>query len=171
MNKKKYFSKIYDQFVDKIYRFIFLRVNSEEIAKDLTSETFTKVWHAFQNSEIKNLKAFLYKTARNLTTDFYREKAKISHASLENLPPIADPKRNPQEKVIFEEKMEKIRKSLNNLREDYRQVIILRYIDGLSIKEISEIMERSPGAVRVLIHRALESLKRECNKKEGFSSS
>jgi RNA polymerase sigma-70 factor (ECF subfamily) len=165
MNKKKEFSKIYDRFSERIFRFIFLKVSSEETAKDLTSETFLKVWKAFQSSKIENPKAFLYKTARNLIADFYREKEKINPNSLESLPPTPDPRQNPLEKIIFDEKVKLVQKALSNLKEDYQTAIILRYIDRLSLKEISEILEKSPQATRVLIHRALLSLKKECNKK------
>jgi len=171
MNKEKEFSKIYDKLFQRIYRFIFLKVSSEEVAKDLTSETFLKVWKIFQKSEIENPKAFLYKTARNLVTDFYREKEKINPHSLESLPHPPDPKKNPLEKIIFDEKIKIIQKALSHLKEDYQNAIILRYIEGASLKEISEILEKSPSATRVLIHRALLALKKECNKIENFPSS
>ena len=48
-NLRKIFSKIYDRYIDKIYRFIFFKVNSQEIAQDLTSETFLKTWESFKN--------------------------------------------------------------------------------------------------------------------------
>jgi RNA polymerase sigma-70 factor (ECF subfamily) len=171
MNKKKFFSKIYDKFVNSIFRFIFLKVSSKEVAQDLTSETFLKVWQKFQNSEIENLKAFLYKTARNLVIDFYREKGKLNPTSLESLPNLPDPRANLEEKIILDEKIQLVKKALSNLKEDYQEAIILRYVDGLSLKEISEILEKSPSATRVLIHRALLALKKECNKIQGFSSS
>ena len=171
MGKKKEFSKIYDKFVEKIFRFIFLKVNSKEVAEDLTSETFLKTWQAFKESKIENPKAFLYKTARNLIVDFYRKKEKENFASLDSLGQLSDPKQDLQEKVFFDSKVEMIRKALLNLKEDYQKAIILRYVDGLSIKEVSQIMEKSEDATRVLIHRALEALKKECNKIEKISSS
>jgi len=171
VDKRKEFSKIYDKFLNSIFRFIFLKVNSEEVAKDLTSETFLRVWEKFKNSEIENPRAFLFKTARNLITDFYREKAKINSASLESLPNLPDPRQNLEEKIVFDERVKLVKKALANLKEEYQEAIILRYIDGLSLKEISEILEKSPSATRVLIHRAILALKKECNKIQGFSSS
>jgi len=171
MDKRKQFSKIYDKFVNSIFRFIFIKVNSIEVAKDLTSETFLRVWEKFQNSKIGNPKAFLYRTARNLVTDFYREKAKINKTYLESLPHLPDPRSNLEEKIILNEKVRLVKNALSNLKEDYQEAIILRYIDGLSFKEISEILEKSPSATRVLVHRALLALKKECNKIDGFSSS
>ncbi len=58
---RKIFSKIYDQYINKIYRFVFLKVSSQEIAEDLTSETFLKTWESFKNgTRIENPQAFLF---------------------------------------------------------------------------------------------------------------
>jgi RNA polymerase sigma-70 factor (ECF subfamily) len=84
-NPRKEFSKLYDKYIAKIYRFIYLKVNSEEIAQDLCSETFLKGWQAFKNSQnkIENPSAFLYRIARNLVTDYYREKGRTQVVSAE----------------------------------------------------------------------------------------
>src|SRR3989344_7851579 len=88
---KETFSKIYDQWVGKIYRFVFLKVNSEAMAQDITSETFTRCWECFKNGDtINNPSAFLYQIARNLVVDFYRQKGKTQIVSVENTL-LADP--------------------------------------------------------------------------------
>jgi len=100
-NLRKIFSKIYDRYIDKIYRFIFFKVNSQEIAQDLTSETFLKGWESFKNgTKIENPQAYLYKTARNLVIDFYREKGKVQIVSADN-PLIPDPAPNLEEKAML----------------------------------------------------------------------
>jgi RNA polymerase sigma-70 factor (ECF subfamily) len=167
MNKKReIFSNIYDQYIDKIYRFIFLKVNSQEIAQDLTSETFLRGWKAFQKSQtpnpgemkIENMQAFLYQIARNLVTDFYREKGKTQIVSAENLR-IVDPKANLEKKAEFSSDFEQIKANLANLREDYQEVIILHYLNDLSIKEIAETLHKPEGTIRVMIHRGLKELR------------
>ena len=159
-NLKKIFSKIYDQYIDKIYRFVFFKVNSKDIAEDLTSEIFLRVWKRFKNQEqkIENIQAFLYKTARNLITDYYREKGKLRIVSAEN-PGITDPRENLEEKAILASDIEKVREALSTLKDDYQNVIIWYYLDDLSISEISDLLGRTETATRVLIHRALKSLK------------
>jgi len=159
-NLKKIFSKIYDQYIDKIYRFVFFKVNSKDIAEDLTSEIFLRVWKRFKNQEqkIENIQAFLYKTARNLITDYYREKGKVRIVSAEN-PGITDPRENLEEKAILASDIEKVREALSTLKDDYQNVIIWYYLDDLSISEISDLLGRTETATRVLIHRALKSLK------------
>ena len=158
-NLRKIFSKIYDRYIDKIYRFIFFKVNSQEIAQDLTSETFLKGWESFKNgNKIENPQAYLYKTARNLVIDFYREKGKVQIVSADN-PLIPDPAPNLEEKAMLSSELGQIRQALTELNDDYQNVIIWYYLDDLSISEISQMLGRTDDATRVLLHRALKTLK------------
>ncbi len=178
---KKIFSKIYDQHIDKIYRFVFLKVNSQEVAEDLTSETFLKGWEAYnreqdapyierrtarykqaQNpeSKIQNPQAFLYQIARNLVTDYYREKGKAQVVSAE-FNPIIDPRSDLEEKTMLNSDLDTVKAALSNLKEDYQNVIIWHYLDDLPIQEVAKMLDRTEETTRVLLHRALKSLKNE----------
>ena len=169
-NSRKKFSKIYDQYVDKIYRFVFLKVSSEEIAQDLTSETFLKCWEVFKRTEnptsneqkIENPQAFLYQIARNLVTDHYREKGKYQVVSAE-ISPITDPRTNLEERVILNSDLEIIHKHLSCLKDDYQNAIVWYYLDDLPICEVAKLLDKSEEATRVLIHRALKSLREKVN--------
>ena len=162
-NPKKQFSELYNKYVDKIYRFIFLKVSSQEIAQDLTSETFLRGWQAFRNPrDIENPPAFLYKIARNLVIDHYREKEQKGTISTEELR-IIDPRSNLEEKAILTSDLSTIQAALSKLREDYQTVIIWRYLDELSIPEIAKILEKPEGTVRVTLHRALKTLRTQLN--------
>lgn len=161
---KKIFSQIYDQYVDKIYRFIFLKVSSQEIAEDLCSETFLKSWQVFRqnNQEIENPQAFLYKIAKNLVIDHYREKGKAQFVSADCVP-IDDPENDLEKKSLAQSDMETVRTALVDLKDDYQEVIILHYINDLSIPEVAKAMNKTEGAVRVQLHRALKVLKNRIN--------
>ena len=165
MDKEEIFSQIYDQYIEKIYRFVFLKVNSQEIAEDITSETFLRGWKAFQNprTKIENISAFLYQIARNLVNDFYRQKQKFKIVTIENVT-IPDLENNPTEKAHLATDIEFVRKALTNLKDDYQDVIIWHYLDELSIPEIAEILNKSENAVRTLLSRGLNSLKKELAK-------
>jgi RNA polymerase sigma-70 factor (ECF subfamily) len=167
MNIKKEFSKIYDKYIDKIYRFVFLKVNSPEVAEDLTSETFLRGWMAYKQREtsnkqqatkIENPPAFLYQIARNLVVDYYREKGKAQIVSALDYR-IIDPRINLEERANLNSDFEQVRHALVNLKEDYQDVIIYRYLDELSVPEIAKILEKSEGTVRVTLHRALKTLR------------
>lgn len=159
-NLRENFSKIYDKYVDKIYRFVFVKVNSQEIAQDLTSETFLRGWKSFQdqNKKIENHSAFLYQIARNLVVDYYRQKGKNSVISTENLP-ITDPRTNLEEGAIFASDLDVIKANLAGLKDEYQTVVIWHYLDDLSVPEIAKMLNKSEEGVRVTLHRALKALR------------
>jgi len=157
---RKDFSEIYDKYIEKIYRFIFLKVNSQDIAEDLTSETFLRVFESFKTNNIENPQAFLYRVARNLVTDHYREKGRTQIVSADYVS-VVDPEENLEKKAILNSDMEQVRFALNSLKEDYQNVIVWYYLDDLPIVEVARMLDRSEEATRVLLHRALKALKNE----------
>jgi len=162
---RKTFSQIYDKYINKIYRFVFLKVNSQEIAEDLTSEAFSKTWVVFKENqdEIKNVRAFLYKTANNLIIDHYREKGRDRTISVENLS-VIDPRQDLEKHVLLNSDMNNVRQALVHLKEDYQNVILWHYLDDLPMPEVSELLNRSEQATRVLLYRALKALKQKIEK-------
>lgn len=166
-NQKKEFGKIYDKYIEKIYRFVFLKVSSQEVAEDLTSETFLRGWESFKNgTAIENPQAFLYQIARNLVTDHYREKGRVQLVSVDSTP-IIDHNSKVEENAFLSSDMEVVRRSLAGLKEDYQNVIIWHYLDDLPIQAVAKMLNRSEEATRVLLHRALGSLReRMTNKTE-----
>ena len=166
MSKQEEFGKIYDDYIEKIYRFIFLKVSSQEVAQDLASETFLRTWEKFKddkNSPIENPQAFLYRTARNLVVDHYREKSKFQVVQVE-ITPIPDPAGDLEEKAILTSEINTVKSVLTELSDDYQNVIIWHYLDDLPIPEVAKLLDRTDEATRVLLHRALKSLKGKCNK-------
>ena len=170
--KRKIFGKLYDKYVERIYRFIFLKVNSQEMAEDLTSETFLKGWEAFNKPQfsnpgiqIKNPQAFLYKIAKNLIIDYYRQKDRFKIISTENAEfiPDSDTPFNLEQKMDVNLDMFRVRTALSHLKDDYQEVIIWHYLNELSISEIAKILEKPEGTVRVTLSRALEKLREELN--------
>jgi len=171
-NLRKMFSKIYDQHIGKIYRFIFLKVNSQEIAQDLTSETFLRGWETFKvkNEEIENIQAFLYRIARNLVTDYYREKGRTQIVSAEFVP-VVDPQPGLEEGAMLRSDLEIIRGALVSLKEEYQDVITWHYLEDLSIPEVAKMLDKTEETTRVTLHRALNALKNELKRiKDNYDS-
>lgn len=165
-NYRKEFGKIYDQCVNKIYRFVFLKVNSEEIAQDLCSETFLKGWESYKNNpNIENPSAFLYRIARNLVIDYYRQKGRTQFVSSE-ITPLADPNPGIEERAIFDSDLNQVKIVLADLKEDYQNVIIWHYLDDLPMPEVAKMMNKSEDTARVTLHRALKALKDEINRSQ-----
>ncbi len=169
------FGELYDIYVDQIYRFIYFKVGRKEEAEDLTGDVFLKTWQYINDmgSEvIDNLRAFLYQTARNTVIDFYRTRDQKEVIALPReddgekpAMEIIDEKQDLVEKIELASDLEEVKKALQKIREEYREVIILRFIEEMSVKETAEILGKSEGAVRVLLHRAVAALKEEATQK------
>ena len=163
---RQLFSDLYDQHIEKIYRFIYLKVDSEEVAEDLASEAFVRLWKTLikeEKEEIENTQAFIYGIARNLVADHYRQNGKIKIVSVEQTIEIEDMTSSVEDQAVMSLEMENVRKALARLKDDYQDYIIWRYLDELSVSEISQITGKSKESVRVGVHRALQALKNECS--------
>ena len=155
------FGILYERYATDIYRFLRAQLPESHEAEDLTSEVFIKAWISLNRYRERGypFSAYLYKIARNTLIDHWRKKRKenrpivmeVSHVNLD------DPRH------IFEQNQElqELWLVLGRLREDYRSVLVLRFINGLAPGDIAAIMGRSEGAVRVLQHRALAVLRQK----------
>lgn len=170
------YGKLYDIYVDQIYRFIYFKVSRKEEAEDLTADVFLKTWQYINemgSEVIENLRAFLYQTARNTVIDFYRSKDQKEFVALPQEErdlekpqvEIVDVKQDLVEKIELASDLEEVKKSLQEIRDEYREVIILRFVEEMSVKETADILKKSEGAVRVLLHRAVAALKEKVAQK------
>lgn len=154
------FEQVYDLYVKKIYRYIYYKTSSHTQAEDLTSEVFCNSWqHISQGKKINNLNAFIYRIAHNLVVNFYTQKEKHPIELNEELKATIPGKKDFTEDVDINIEVEQIKKIINQLPSSYQEVIRFRYLDELSIVEISNILNKSKNSVYVLIHRALKALK------------
>lgn len=158
------FGKIYDAYATRIYRFVFFKVSSEEEAQDLTADVFLRAWQYLldeSGKDVRHLAALLYGIARNRVIDFYR-----SRAVKETLPLADEASETIPDDRRLDEKMEAkidvelLGRQLRSLKDEYREVLVLRFLDEMSIQEISDVLDKPAGNVRVLIHRALQTIKK-----------
>ena len=159
------FSSIYDQYIDKIYRFVYLKVNSQEIAEDITSKVFLRGWEAFQSpkTDIKNPGAFLYQIARNAVIDHYREKGRSKTVSVDVSSQIADPGTSAQDRAILSADIGIIKMAIQKLKKEHQDIIIWHYLEDMPIVSIAKLMDKPEGTVRVMLHRGLKDLKNIIN--------
>jgi RNA polymerase sigma-70 factor (ECF subfamily) len=168
---KEAFIRIYDENVNEIHRFVYFKIGSREEANDLTSMIFLKAWNHIQNNNLedaKTLRALLYKIARTSIIDYYRESGGRIVASLDdedNKIEVVDETQDAEGKMDQEAEMELIKRQLPFLKEEYREVIIMKFVNDLSLEEIAEVSGKTKGNVRVILHRALNAL-RELVEKE-----
>lgn len=157
----QYFSQVYDLYVKKIYRFIYLKVSLTETAEDLSSEVFLRLYRHIQknNPVIENPQAFLYQIARNVVADHYRGK-KVTIVSIEKTTiEIEDIREKTREQGEISLEMDRIREAIAELQDDYQNLIIWRYVDELTVPEIAQITGKKEETVRVGVHRALKALR------------
>lgn len=163
---KDAFIEVYDLFVDKLYRFVYFKVGNKEEAEDLVSQSFLKAWnHILENkvSDEKTLKALIYRIARNAVIDHYRKAANQNETFLSDSDECEQIADDSAEGMIGEidssfDRRE-IEKKLLQIKDEYREIIILKFIEDFSVGEIAEILDKPKGAVRVLAHRALKALR------------
>jgi RNA polymerase sigma-70 factor, ECF subfamily len=156
--KKEQFIHAYNEYQDSIFKFFYFRVYNKEKAQELTQDTYIKVWkYVVDGKEITYMKAFVYKVAYHLVVDYSRKKKEKSlDALLEEGIQFAD-QRRPSEKdrIDWIATMQEVDK----LDEKYKEIIKMRYVDGLSPKDIGNIIGSSENVVSVRLHRGLKKVK------------
>ena len=156
------FAILYDAYAERLYRFIYFKVTNREEAEDLSSQTFLKIWQYALEGKLKtkeSFQAFIYKVARNSVIDYYRAtRKKKRNVALDAAATIAD-EHSPEVTLDTKLAVSRVEEKLRSLKSEYQEVLILHYLNELSIHEIASIVEKKKGAVRVLLHRALKALK------------
>ncbi len=153
------FLSAFDNHSDALFRHCLIRVRDREQAKDIVAETYTKTWdYLSQGKKVDHLRAFLYRVANNLIVDQSRRKKTSSLDVMideDGFEVIDETLKNPGEIGDARSAM----KLLEGLDSIYRQVITMRFVDGLSPKEIAHILEVSENVVSVRLHRGIERLR------------
>lgn len=155
----------YNELVDQIFRFIYFKTSSKEIAEDLTGECFLSTIKYLNPStdsgqekrEIKNIRAFLFKTARNKVIDYYRQKGRIIYSDEAVL---ANEEISGKDDLISKQDARMIVEKLNLLEDDDKEILIMRYLEDMDIGDIAKAVGKNQVAVRVQIFRALKKMKK-----------
>jgi RNA polymerase sigma-70 factor (ECF subfamily) len=155
------FGELYQRYAHIIFRFIFSHLSDRFEAEDLTEEVFLRVWRSLSNYREQGVPflAYLFTVARNVLVDFYRRAGRAGGLMSIEEKSFPDIHSDPADAALANLEHQQVRQTLEQLREDYRMVLILRFLSGLSPEETGEVMGRTPGAVRILQHRALSALR------------
>ena len=154
------FGSLYDYYQPKIYRFVLIKVGRREEAEDLTHEVFKSAWESMGG--YKNLgfpfSSWLYRIARNQITDHWR--GRKEEASLENIDQeyFVAPA-SLQFDLTHKMEVERVKDAIGRLKPEYQDVVIMRFVEDLPVKDVAVALEKSEGAVKLLQHRAIKELK------------
>lgn len=160
--KERYFEDIFDRYSKDIFRYIYFRVSSYEAAEDLTSEVFIKFWKKFLvAADIQNARALLYTIAHGVVVDEYRKKAHMATVSVEAVDPAFFAREDgTEESIDAKAEIDRLYTTIVTLKTEYKDILLLYYIEEVEVPDIARILNKKEGTIRVLIHRALEALKK-----------
>jgi RNA polymerase sigma-70 factor, ECF subfamily len=156
------YGDLYEEHAPAIFRYLYAHLENSMDAEDLTGEVFLKAWQSLPTYVERGVPflAFLFRIARNLLVDHYRQNHHYESKAPEEFDIYkADASTEPAEMVSNGIEHQNILSVLSTLRPDYQSVLTLRFIGELSPDETALAMNRSVGAVRVLQHRALAALR------------
>lgn len=164
---ERIFSEAYEAHADELFRHACLRLPSRERALEITQDCFVRAFeYVKRGEEVREYQAFLYRVLKNLIIDEYRRgkteslEALVDEEAGETVDALVPPdETNTLESAVARMDGAQALSALKELPESYREVLTLRYVDGLSPKEIAELSGERENAVSVRIHRGLKKLK------------
>jgi len=153
------FTQIYERYAPAIYRYIYFRVGEAELAEDLQAEVFLRMLEGLHRYEDRGwpISAWLYRIARDRTIDIIRRRRNRQHVPLETWGGSCE---GPENSVSAQLEYEELNRTLNDLTDEQRQVIQMRFMAEMSIQEVAQELGRTEGSVKALQHRGLQSLAR-----------
>ena len=150
------FGKLYEFYFEKIYKFIFFRVNHKEIAEDIAEDVFVKAWQKIGDLKAESFSGWVYSIAKNKIIDHYRQqKTTVDLIEIEN---ILESEQNVIEEANLALNQKTFLELLKKLTPEQQIVIKLKFIEDLENSEIAELISRSEVSIRVTQHRAIQKL-------------
>ena len=161
------FGRLYDMYVDRVYRHVYYRVGNVADAEDLTQQVFLKAWRVIgrYKKTASPFLAWLMTISHNLVIDFYRTKKKKTYLEAEVM--AEDSASRPEKIAEARFDQQQLRRVILQLPGDQQQVVLLRFIEGFEFKEIASLLGKSEGAIRVILHRALVKLRHILESEQG----
>ncbi len=163
------FGHLYETYLDRIYRYIYFRVTDEQTAEDLISQVFTKAWENLDRYQPSGRPfiAWLYTIAHNTVIDHYRTRKDT--VAIENTITLASDAPSPHEQVELHFEADNLRAALQTLTPEQQQVVVLKFIAGMTTDEIASQLHKSAGAIRALQMRALQALAKQMQRDEAYT--
>jgi len=157
------FGMLYEQYVERIFNYVYYRTGNQHDAEDLTARVFFRAMRRIPHYQERGLpiSAWLYRIAHNLVANWHRDRGRRPEISLDEGFPIIPHSEHPEATLLQLEEQDYLLKMIRNLPPDRQQLIILKFVEHLSNAEIGQIMGRTEGAIKSLYHRTLLSLREE----------
>ena len=153
------FAELYNAHVDRIYRYIYMRVSSAEVAQDLTADVFLKVLESLPNYQARDvpLLGWMYHIAHCRIVDYYRRgRQKFQHFDLDKVSTSSEDKVD--DALVIEQESKRLEAAVRQLSPDQQQVIILRFVEGHNLETTARLLNKTVGSVKVIQYRATQRL-------------
>ncbi|XUW99836.1 MAG: sigma-70 family RNA polymerase sigma factor [Dehalogenimonas sp.] len=161
--KENKLAGLFDEYYDRIARYAYARIGDQREGEDIASEVFVKALKSLDSFEERGLPmgAWLFKIAHNLVVDFHRKNSQLKKIDLEKveIESGSDPAIDTERKI----QVELVQLAMQDLTEDQREIIQLRFFGGLSSAEVGKMLGKSDGAVREAQSAALKKLRIRLN--------
>ncbi len=164
------FAELVDLYKDKIYHVSYRMLGNRQEAEDVAQETFLRVYANLDSYDPKyKFSTWIYRIASNLSIDVIRKRKKNLSIDAEITGAdgvdwhdrLADTSKGPEEEVLTDELQEEVQGAIMGLSPKYRVVMLLRYIENLSLQEISEVVQLPVSTIKTRIHRGREALRKK----------
>jgi RNA polymerase sigma-70 factor (ECF subfamily) len=158
------FGALFELYFERVYRYVRLKVAEPAEAEDVTMTVFSNAWRAVDHFSPQSESAFLawlFRLARNALVDQYRrrrEVARLEGINESELP--VDLQFSPESTLEWQSTVDDLRQALDTLTEEQRSVVYFRFVEGLSAREVGQILGKQEGTVRGMQFRAVEALRR-----------
>jgi len=162
------FSALYERYVTRIYNYIYYRTGNRYEAEDLTSRVFHRALRHIDRYDNRGIpfSAWLYRIAHNLVANWHRDNSRRKEVPLEDYTQQPHRAQAPEASVVDNQELEELLAVIRRLPAVRQQLLILKFVEGLSNAEVAVIMMRSEGAIKSLYHRTLMALRDELSKQE-----
>ena len=157
--KEDRLASLYDEYFNRITRYIYVRVGDRDEAEDLTGDVFVKALESLKSYKERGIpmQAWLFRIAHNVTVDYLRKRSRIATVPINGLP--IEARENPLATAEKNIEMERVNDAILKLTPEQREVVRLRFFGCLSSKEVGAILGKSDGAVREMQRAAIQKLR------------
>jgi RNA polymerase sigma-70 factor, ECF subfamily len=155
------FTELYRAHLRDVYSYSYYRIGNHHDAEDLTEQTFLQAYRHFERAQRESdgrpLRPWLIRIAHNLAANYYRDRSRRPVTQLDDAAVLTAPY-GTEEMVEGREEVKEVLEGVSKLPDDRREALIMRFALGMDNREIARAMDRSEGATKVLIHRAIKQL-------------
>jgi RNA polymerase sigma-70 factor (ECF subfamily) len=155
------FGMLYEQYVERIFNYVYYRTGNQHDAEDLTARVFFRAMRRIPQYQERGLpvSAWLYRIAHNLVANWHRDRGRRPEISLDEGFASIPHSEHPEVTLLYLEEQDRLLQMIRDLPPERQQLIILKFVEHLSNAEIGQIMGKTEGAVKSLYHRTLLSLR------------